>query len=168
MPCAVLDGGLQFLAPCWQHPPSVPWGVVLSHRGHSACSETVKERVCTKTAACLLHHDHTSAVLRLASVPLANSESWALSQGRGLRKGLAAGGGRVAGAAVESQCRTVGRVVTSAFAGVCTRLPALNPSRRNVSEPQFPCGDSLCLLLTVCEKGECLSSVKFILYTTVR
>lgn len=98
MPCAVLDGGLQFLATCWQHPPSVPWGVVLSHRGHSTCSKTVKERVCTKTAACLLHHDHTSAVLRLASVPLANSESWVLSQGRGLRKGLAAGG-RVAGAA---------------------------------------------------------------------
>ena len=65
-------------------------------------------------------------------------------------------------------CRTVERVVTSAFAGVCARHPALNPSPGNVSEPQFPCGDSLCLLLTVCEKGECLSSVKFILYTAVR
>lgn len=65
--------GCSFLLPVGRHPPSVPWGVVLSHRGHSSCSKTVKDRVCTDgcVVSCIMTARAPS--LRLASVLLLDS-----------------------------------------------------------------------------------------------
>ena len=90
--------GCSFLLPAGRHPPSVPWGVVLSHGGHFTCSKTVKEQVCTVDScviSCIVTTEAPS--ITLACALLVNSKSWVLNQGKGL-----AAGGCVAGATSES------------------------------------------------------------------
>ena len=94
--------GCSFLLPAGRHPPSVPWVVVLSYRGHLTCSKTVKERVCTLDScvvSCLITTE--APCLPLACALLVNSKSWVLNQGKGPWKGLAADG-CVVGATSES------------------------------------------------------------------